>query len=478
QLVGPSGVQVLAARIPGGLTLDLVAPPFGISLINSSILGRVSLTGAQLRWVVLSGSETGEIYAPEITSGVIWMNGVRSSGPLDLDGAKIDGSIYLAGAHFLHAPLPYLEELNSWNLAVRMAYAKVRGFVDLTHGFEADGAVEIDNSSIGGDFTLFGSRFINPKNVALNAASDVIGGDVMLSFTVEKQLPAQFDGAVQFIDDQIAGGLYADKVSFEGDPGTRHGLYIVSTPIKGSLFVRSIALRNGGELFLGGSTVHTLFDDEQGWPKPGKLTLDGFSYDYLGNPLSADARVRWLALQPGFNPQPYKQLAKVLAESGDDAGAIRVRIAAEDLRYARLGLLGRIWGAFLKKTIGYGHRPMLTIMWSVAVVIFGWLVVSIGGSAGIMRRTWPENAPRESEKEYEPLRPLVYSLDVFLPFVNLHQEHYWWPNTTASGACRVLGVPINLKGSLILYYLWVQIIAGWILSAIFVAGVTGLIRNE
>jgi hypothetical protein len=358
----------------------------------------------------------------------------------------------------------------------------------MTDGFEADGAAQIDNDSIGGDFTLFGSRFINPNDLAFSAGSDVIGGEVMLSFPIDGgSRPAQFDGNVWFLDDQIAGGFYGDHAAFNGPsgppapgsaPGPGQGLYVVTTSIKGGLSLQGIKLRNGAKLFLGGTSAHAFFDDEAGWPSRGNLLLDGFAYDYLGNPISPEARLRWLGLQDGFHPQPYRQLAKVMAESGDDVGAAQVRIAAEDLRYARYGLLGRIWGAFLKEAIGYGHRPMLTIMWSLAVVLFGWLVISIGGRAGIMRRTWPENAPRESEKEYEPLRPLVYSLDVFLPFVNLHQEHYWWPNTTASGACRVLGVPITLRGSLVLYYLWAQIVAGWILSAIFVAGVTGLIRND
>ena len=95
-----------------------------------------------------------------------------------------------------------------------------------------------------------------------------------------------------------------------------------------------------------------------------------------------------------------------------------------------------------------------------------------------MRPTYPENAPATSQNRYERLYPFLYSLDVFLTFVNLHQEHYWWPDADASGSCRVLGVLIKLKGALVLYYLWAQIIAGWILSAIFVAGVTGLIRND
>jgi hypothetical protein len=95
-----------------------------------------------------------------------------------------------------------------------------------------------------------------------------------------------------------------------------------------------------------------------------------------------------------------------------------------------------------------------------------------------MRPTYPDNALAAGDRRYERLYPLLYSLDVFLPFVNLHQEHYWWPDADASGRCRVLRATVNCRGSFVLYYLWAQIIAGWILSAIFVAGVTGLIKGD
>jgi hypothetical protein len=67
---------------------------------------------------------------------------------------------------------------------------------------------------------------------------------------------------------------------------------------------------------------------------------------------------------------------------------------------------------------------------------------------------------------------------VFLPFVNLHQEHYWWPDESLRGDCVIAGRKIAIRGSTLRVYLWLQIIAGWLLSAIFVAGVTGLIRNN
>jgi hypothetical protein len=235
------------------------------------------------------------------------------------------------------------------------------------------------------------------------------------------------------------------------------------------------------------ANVGWLFDEQRSWPSPGKLRIDGFTYGALGgtssslpwrSPADATSRLRWLALQPEFHPQPYRQLAKVLAENGDDAGAMQVLIAKQDLRFASYGIPGRLLGNFLKYTVGYGHRPMLTIMWSLAVVALGWAVVGAAKAASVMRPTYPENPPAHEELHYQALHALLYSLDVFLPFVNLHQEHYWWPDEDASGLYPVLGRKLTVRGSSIQYYLWPQIIAGWILSAIFLAGVTGLIRGD
>jgi hypothetical protein len=114
----------------------------------------------------------------------------------------------------------------------------------------------------------------------------------------------------------------------------------------------------------------------------------------------------------------------------------------------------------------------------VLFVLVGWAAVLMGKRAGVMRLTWPENLPPPSGDHTSGLHPLLYSLDVFLPFVNLHQEHYWWPDEASAGECEIAGRRIEVRGSTLRVYLWVQIIAGWLLSAIFIAGVTGLIRND
>jgi hypothetical protein len=212
--------------------------------------------------------------------------------------------------------------------------------------------------------------------------------------------------------------------------------------------------------------------------------LYGFVYSSFDvhpgdSPWDAPTRLRWLALQPpGFHLQPYRQLAKVLCESGDEPGAIQVLVAEEDASYRQFGLLGRFEGAFLKATIGYGYQPLRTIGWSLLVVLFGWSVVWAAKRAGVMRATWPENAPSSSEPDYGNLHPFLYSLDVFLPFVNLHQEHYWWPDSETSRQCALFGYQLRLSGSLVRHYLWLQVISGWLLSAILVAGLTGLMRSD
>jgi hypothetical protein len=183
-------------------------------------------------------------------------------------------------------------------------------------------------------------------------------------------------------------------------------------------------------------------------------------------------------LQDGFHPQPYRQLAKVLRENGDNAGAIEVMVAQEDARFRNSNWLGRAWARFLKITVGYGHEPLRTVLWSLAVIVLGWLMVALGARAGVMRATWPDSPPPAEAAAYEKLHPLLYSLDVFLPFVNLHQEHYWWPDANAHGDCVVLNRRLKMSGAFLRYYLWTQVIAGWLLSAIFVAGVTGLMRND
>jgi len=488
QQVAPTGIRVMGARIRGPLNLSSLHLPFAIVARRSVMSEGVHMARTEIPYVDLDGSYISELDAKGVViHGDLDMANVHSSGEVLIEGARIDGDLNLRGTNLHHSKVEMLPWSAPLKAALDAAGVVIGGAANICCGFESDGAVLLQSASIKQGLLMWGAHLSNPDNVALSAAMADIPGGVGLGGFLPTLGGFQADGRVEFGTAKVKVYFQAVHAKFAGavsenpallDLQTGHGLFAGGMTVDGPLFFTDVKFENGAVLNLAGAKVSGLVDEEKSWPEPGRLLIDGFTYDGLGEPRDARSRLRWLALQPGFHQQPYRQLAKVLEESGDDSGAIRVLIAKEDLRYASYGTLGRLWGNFLEFTIGYGHRPMLTIMWSALVVLLGWSLVGIGNRAGVMRRTYPENAPGSAVDRYEDLYPLLYSLDVFLPFVNLHQEHYWWPDGRATGEFTVLGGRVPIRGSMIRCYLWLQIIAGWLLSAIFVAGVTGLIRGD
>jgi hypothetical protein len=339
----------------------------------------------------------------------------------------------------------------------------------------------IRHVSVVNDLDMFGARMSNPHNLAFRCNFSSFGSAYVGSPPVQKWGNFEADGRVEFTAANIKSGIIVNDARFLGAPGDAHGFFASNVTCGAFLFWRNVQLQNGAIVDLSGARVGILFDEEKSWPEQGNLVIDGLIYDGFGagSPLDVETRMRSISLQPqargGFKPQPYRQLAKVYRESGLENEAIQVLIAEEDARY---GWMGRLVGGLLKDTIGYGHRPLLTVFWMLAVMTIGWGMVAIGARAGLMRPTWPENPPATEKTIYPRLHPFLYSLDVFLPFVNLHQERYWGPDGDASGDCLIFGRKLGVRGSVVQYYLWLQIVSGWLLSAIFVAGVTGLIRSD
>jgi hypothetical protein len=401
-------------------------------------------------------------------------------------------------------------------MALFLDLAQSRGDVVMCCGFESQGAVQLAGltTSSSGDLNCSGGRFINRNNLAIFADEANIAGSVLFAPQALGSSPfvgsGSFfvDGSVSMYGTHIGHFFAVQNARFAGSPTDQHGITAPGLSVGDSLIwqnvtmdkgatldLRAASLRNsliwqnvtmdkGATLDLRAASLRTFLISKNSWPEPGKLLIDQLTYSLLGAapgepPWDVHDYLSFLRLQPsGFYPQPYREMATMLRENGLEQDAIRVQVAAEDARYRRYGMAGRLVGGFLKWTMGYGHRPLLTIGWMLGVIAMGWMMVTIGKRAGVMRPTWPESIPSVEEVKHERLHPLLYSFDVFLPFVNLHQEHYWWPDADRTSECIVLGRKLRVSGSLLRYYLWAQIAAGWLLSAIFIAGVTGLIRND
>ncbi len=486
-LVDRTGIKVMGARIVGSLDLSHVRVPFALTMKKCSIPERIVLIGTEIPHLDLDGCYTTEINAEGlIVRGDLNLGeGFHASGETRLERAEIDGALICSGGSFHYSKVSMSRYAGPDRPALILDEIVVGSEADLDFGFRSEGAVTMRQASVAHDIGFYGAHLINPHNWAFEGNFSSFG-------SVWFGVPGngfdwgtfEADGIVGFVGAKIANSIIVKSARFLGAPGDGHGFSGGGLTAGGLFYWRDVELKNGATVDLNGAHVGTLLDEEKSWPEPSHLLIDGFTYDGFGpgSPTDLRTRLRWISLQPqtpgAFNPQPYRQLAKAYRESGLENDATSVLVAAEDVRYARYGWRGRLLGGFLRATIGYGHRPLRAIDWSLGVVLLGWLMVSVAKRAGVMRLTWPETTPPPSGDPTAGLNPLLYSLDLFLPFVNLHQEHYWWPDESSARSLRLAGLTLKVRGSMLRLYLWAQIIAGWLLSAIFIAGVTGLIRNE
>ncbi len=239
-----------------------------------------------------------------------------------------------------------------------------------------------------------------------------------------------------------------------------------------------------GEVMLSYAHATNLEDDSDSWPSPGKLRLDGFVYDALGGeaPTSSDERIRWLNLQkvPPFRPQPYEQLTGVLRRMGYDREARKIAIAKEKALRSQgdMSLQTKGWSLFLGATIGHGYRPLLVGLWIMGFVLGGWIIFYQARQSNVLVPSkefvytdsiYQSTSGRVLPAGYPEFEPLVYSLDTLLPFIDLHQKSYWWLRPT--------------NGHRPIYYFYesyfiFHVFAGWALTALVVAAMSGLLKRD
>jgi hypothetical protein len=130
-------------------------------------------------------------------------------------------------------------------------------------------------------------------------------------------------------------------VKFLGAAGDRLGFNGSEMSVARTFIWRHVTMQNGAQCDLRDASVGLFLDDWDSWPAPGKLLIDGLTYNSLSAAVydsdnghhrdaseginSVDSRLKWLALQPpGFHSQPYYELGKYYLNAGEEASAIKV----------------------------------------------------------------------------------------------------------------------------------------------------------
>ena len=471
KLVDPKGIQLHGARIVGQLDLSYVNVPFPLSFQNSRFVEDINLAFSQLVNFDLSGSQVRSITANNMTvrGDFILSHGFIAEGEVRLPDANLTGDLDCEGGTFKN---PGGIALGTDGLSAAAVF--------FNNGFNALGEVRLVEAHLGGELDCDGGTFSNQAGYALNADG--------LKATAILLRQSRAKGRVSLIGADLAANLECDGGTFKNSTGYalsadglkganvyfRNGFSAegeVDFPtanVSGAFEWINAApgYRNAVVLNLTHATVGSLFDDAGSWPRQGNLYLDGFVYShfYEGSPQDASSRLRWLDLQgPSFIPQPYEQLAKVLREIGDEAGARTVLIAMENARrqYGNLNFWERCWSWILYQTIRYGYDTWQALWFIGGFVLFGTFLFFFGRRFGAITLIG-----KEGTEHFRPFNSLIYSLETFLPLVDLQQAKHWAPKSEGSTFGRCLR-----------WYLWLHILMGWFFTSMLIAGITGLVQK-
>ncbi len=421
-----------------------------------------------------------------VQGSIFLRDGFSSEGEVRLPGGMIGGNLECNQGVFQ----------NAGGVALNAERISVHGNAILSGGFIAEGEVDFAGAQIGNNLSCDGGVFRNASDRALNADGINVKGFAFFrgGFRAEGEvnlLSAQIgdnlecDGGVF----KNAGGraLNADRMNVQGNAMFRSGfraegeVRLVNAVVKGTLAWTGVNHPERVTLNLRNGTAGAIQDDKASWPSKGKLDLDGFVYGHIANDLiDTRSRLKWLMLQEPFTPKPYRQLGKVMSDAGFDRGERRVLFEMEDRIWKEEGSAAAMLFRWpLSLVVGYGYYPMRALMGLAILVVLGWGVYTGARAAGAMV---PKDAQAyayfkqngRAPASYEPLGPFVFSVENSLPLVKLGQTDYWRPDPTPDRA----GGGWMTSPRFLFGFLRLQILLGWILATLFIAGVTGIVQKD
>ncbi|MFF3460166.1 oxidoreductase [Streptomyces sp. NPDC002730] len=447
-------LRLAGARISGHLNLAGAQVAHALWLEDCWFEEGVDLSGASTQSIAIVGSRV-----PGVEAGLIRIEGrldlrrsrleSGSASPfhrrvtaLSLINAHVSGAVNLSGAE-ITAP-------EEW--AVSAGGLVAEGGVYCVDGFVAHGEVRLMGAQLPGGLHMRGALLERPgqRGVAL-ALDNAVASTLDFS-----------DGFIANGTVRLRGARISDNLTFEGavlnGPPDGHGPSLVALLMQAVDFDFTLARPPSGTVDLRGGQVSYLHDSEHSWPDV--VELDGFVYgsikvdeagerrEAVGRRDSVARRVAWIR-GPGYNPQPYEQLASWYRKAGHDDDARRVLLAKQRHRRQTLLPAARVWGHLLDVTVGYGYRPWLAGVWLLALTLLGTL--SFG--------THSPNPVKQGEGA--PFQPLVYTLDLLIPIGGLGQRTAWyWSNGSLQWLAYLL------------------IAFGWVLTTAVIAGVTRTLQKS
>lgn len=455
-----------------------------LSLMNCRIDGDLDLTGSAFGREERSGetairaeglSVAGRITLRKIHDG----DRFETFGPIRLVGARIGGNLEANGAH--------LRSGSSSKGCLILDGAEIDGSVFLqastTMPFQALGGVRMPGATIKRDLVLTGAELNGTGRAALSCHRAHVHGAIRMTEDGPMGRPFRSQGALN-LSNVVAETVEIAGARLEPD-STGLTLDLRRANVSGALRLKDLqrfqqattppsangpmprsstglALRpcDGsveGRFDLSDASVGVLDDDPgTSWPARGLLSLDGFRYARISfgdaEIDKAASRLAWLDLQysepPGpdkFRPQPFEQLARVLREHGYSQHADTVAMRKRDwaIRCRTEKGVNSVLTRVMKVTSGHGYERRAAIGWVLGWWLGGIMLICAGELSSLIsfHSADPAMAKSASIASLQPARGVqrarldfhpepetcdnlvepLYALELMLPIVKLGQ---------------------------------------------------------
>lgn len=443
------------------------------------------------------------LFVDTLIRGSVNLSNLELSIPVAFQGCIFDAPVLISNSRTVD-----LAFSGSSIRSLDLSRSFVDGTLKLDAGLSCVGEITLHDAHVTGAVTLESAKLSNPTGRALDCSGAKFDSIVLLRNGFHAK------GEVRFLRATIAGNLQCRAGSFENLNGTALNLNAAS--IKGGLYINGLTPtgkgRSGvtGDLNLQSARVRFLRDDGSAWPEHGNIVLDGFVYEHFDNcPTSAEFRRRWLLRQPRshlsdktFRAQPWQQAFTVLKRMGHVRDAVKIQIWKYDrmVLAGTFGFWGGIWNRVLGIVCGYGHQPWYAIHFCLGVVLLGTVVFDLGYRAGLVYPAKEEIILELARSDqgcppagYPVFDPWVYSLDTFMPVLDLNQEGYWLPLANKKLKCSVspanwslverLGVDSSSNASAgwahpLRAYYWLHKLAGVFLVTVAGLAFSGFLQRE
>lgn len=462
-----------------------------LSTLGATIEGQLAFNGARIEAVngIALNLQGAQI------KGDVMLDEVTAAGTIFIRGATIKGQLNCAGARF--------DATNG--KALNLQGAKIGDHVVL-RDISAASTIDMNNAAIKGQLICNGARFEAANGIALNLQAVEIGDSLFLREVIAAS-------TIDIMGAMIKGQLICEGSRFEAANGT--ALKLQGAQIGDGFYFRNVkAVR--GAIDLSEAKASLLVDDAESWALVDDLILDGFHYESIEGSTNRifSQRMDWLEKGSVWNgdffPQPYTQLADTYKRAGHDREARDVRIALAkklnehirkdlvvvpngDIKIGFKSAARDIWIAILwfwhklqLLLTGHGFKPQRALYALILLVAACWFITDKAWHAGdfapnsdviLLSEEWGtyESAPNHAKawaksqagKDWESFSPTAYAADIVIPIVDFGQTQAWAPSTNRGP-----------WGKRLWWMRWVFTAAGWIISALGAAAITGVIRRE